>query len=168
MTDAANRPLVFGWRERVDLPAWGVRRLLAKADTGARSSAVHAENIRHLPNGFVAFDVVYSRSHPDRFVRVEAPIVRETVVRSSTGHSTERIVVRTTLRAGPFEREAEMTLVSRDLMSCRLLIGRTALTSAPGVRGVRGAPRVLVDPERPYLLTPRKTNHKPSPEKGNQ
>ncbi len=162
MSDGTIEPIVFGWRERVDLPAWGVRRLLAKADTGARSSAVHAENIRHLPSGLVAFDVVYSRTHPDRFVRVEAPIVRETVVRSSTGHSTERIVVRTTLRAGPFEREVEMTLVSRELMSCRLLIGRTALT------GVAGVPGVLVDPERPYLLTPRKPKRKPSPEKGNQ
>ncbi len=152
MTDPA--PIIFGWRERVDLPAWGVRRLLAKADTGARSSAVHAENIQHRPNGLVAFDVIHSRTHPDRFVRVEAPIVRETVVRSSTGHTTERIVVSTTLRAGPFEREVEMTLVSRELMSCRLLIGRTAMAPIPD------AAPVLVDPARSYLLTPKKQTRK--------
>jgi hypothetical protein len=141
---------VIGWRERVDLPEWGVKRLLAKADTGARSSAVHAERIEHVGSGVVAFDVVYSRAHPDRFVRVEAPIVRETMVRSSSGHEDARIVVSTLLRAGPFERRVEMTLVSRELMQCRLLIGRTAMEGA-----------LVVDPSNAFLLTPKfKTKRK--------
>ncbi|MEM7623681.1 MAG: RimK/LysX family protein [Planctomycetota bacterium] len=109
----ADEPLIIGWRERVDLPEWGVTRLLAKADTGARSSAVHAERIEKLSNGRVVFDVVYSRAHPEHFARVESEIVREAHVRSSSGHGDERLFVRTLLRAGAFEREVEMTLVSR-------------------------------------------------------
>lgn len=133
--------VVIGWRERVDLPAWGVRRLLAKADTGARSSAVHAEAIEELGGGRVAFDVVYSRAHPEHRERVEAEVVRRALVRSSTGHADERPVVRTELVIGKVRREVEMTLVSRELMSCRLLIGRTALEG------------LVVDPSRAYVLT---------------
>lgn len=134
-------PSVIGWRERVDLPAWGVTRLLAKADSGARSSAVHAENIAELPRERVAFEVVYSRAHPEHRQRVECDIARRVRVRSSSGHADERLVVRTELVIGPFRREVELTLVSRELMSCRMLIGRTALDG------------LLVDPSRTYLLT---------------
>ena len=138
----SNADHVVGWRERVDLPDWGVTRLLAKSDTGANSSAVHAENIEHLDDNHVAFDVVYSRKHPERRVRVKAPIARSAIIRSSNGESHERIIVETTLRLGPIRKTIEVTLVARELMQCRMLLGRTALT-----------PEFLVDPERTYLLT---------------
>jgi hypothetical protein len=48
-------------------------------------------------------------------------------VRSSTGHYTHRIVVATTVRIGPLERRVELSLVDRDKMIYRMLLGRTAL-----------------------------------------
>src|SRR6188474_2231761 len=69
---ARRTPVLIGWTEYVDLPDWGVRRLLAKVDTGARSSALHVENIRELPRGLVAFDVVLHRERRDRRVHVRA------------------------------------------------------------------------------------------------
>lgn len=147
MTDPA--PLITGWRERVNLPDWNVRRLLAKADTGARSSAVHAEDITELPGDRVAFDVVYSRAHPEHRERVTCPIARRATVRSSTGHADTRLIVRTTLVIGRIRREIELSLVSRELMACRMLLGRTALEG------------LLVDPTRTYLLTkPPKPQHR--------
>ena len=133
---------VVGWRERVDLPEWGVTRLLAKSDTGARSSAVHAENIEHVGEDRVAFDVVYSRKHPDRRERVTCPIVRMAPIRSSNGEVDERITVETMLRLGPVKKTIEVTLVSRELMQCRMLIGRSALE-----------PEFVVDPSRTYVAT---------------
>ena len=49
MTQARGEPVLIGWTEFVDLPDWGVKRLRAKIDTGARTSALHVENIEELP-----------------------------------------------------------------------------------------------------------------------
>jgi hypothetical protein len=119
--------VVIGWREKVDLPEWGVKGILAKIDTGARTSAIHVENVRHTDGGKVAFDVVLSRNHPDRVTTIETDIIRETHVRTSTGHGHDRIVVGTVMRIGGVQKRIELTLVSRRHMLCRMLVGRTAL-----------------------------------------
>jgi len=35
-----SSPLLIGWKEYVAFPEWGIRRLRAKVDTGACTSAV--------------------------------------------------------------------------------------------------------------------------------
>jgi hypothetical protein len=132
-----------GWREWVDLPAWGIARIRAKLDTGARTSALHVAAVEEVGPGRVAFDVVPSR-RSDRRVRVVTDVVRQTRVRSSNGTSSTRFVVRTRLRLGPVEREIEVTLVDRGAMLHRLLVGRTGLAG------------ILVDPSRRYVLSHRK------------
>ena len=141
------RELVAGWRERVDLPEWGVRRLPAKLDTGAKTSALHVVDLRALPGGVVSFDVVLSRKRADRRVHIEAPLVRTTRVRSSTGALTLRHVVRTRLRMGPIDREIEINLVDRGPMIHRMLIGRSGLAG------------IAVSADRRYAVTrPRRTS----------
>jgi len=122
--------VVIGWSELVDLPEWGVRRLRAKADTGARTSALHVENVEELPRGRVAFDIILDRRRRHRRIRVETRIRRRARVRSSTGHYTTRIFVSTWLRLGPVQREIEISLVDREGMLFRMLLGRSALAGA--------------------------------------
>lgn len=118
---------MIGWRERVDLPDWDVRRIRAKIDTGARTSAIDVPNIEHLPDGRVRFEVVV-RNHPKRVTKwVDAATVRRSVVKPSSGERQERVVCRTTLGIGGIEHEIELSLVCRRGMLCRMLIGRTAL-----------------------------------------
>jgi len=119
--------MIIGWREKVDLPDWGVTNLVAKVDSGARTSAIHVEGIQHTTDGLVSFAVVLSRRFAHRQVQVTCPIKRETVVKSSTGHTHERIVVETTLSLAGIEKTIELTLVSREKMTCRMLLGRTAI-----------------------------------------
>jgi hypothetical protein len=121
-------PLVIGWAERVDLPDWGIKRLRAKVDTGARSSALHVENIEELPRDRVAFDVIVNRAKRDKRIHVKAKISRRGRVRSSTGQGAPRIFVTTTLRIGAIEKEVEISLVDREKMIHRMLLGRTALS----------------------------------------
>lgn len=132
-----------GWRERVDLPDWGFRRVRAKIDTGARTSAIDVAQIQELPDGRIRFEVV-SRVEPARKTRwVEATPVRTSIVKPSHGEPQQRYVCVTRLRMGEVERDIEISLVCRSGMLCRMLLGRTAL------EGLR------VDPSRTYLLTSR-------------
>ncbi|MBS1722185.1 MAG: ATP-dependent zinc protease [Armatimonadetes bacterium] len=119
--------IVVGWREHVSLPEWGVWDLHAKIDTGARSSAIHVENLEETSPGNLRFEVVLSRKYSHKRVLVETKIVRKSPVKNSTGHESERYFVRTTMRLGPVEKEIELSLVNRDNMRVRMLVGRTAL-----------------------------------------
>lgn len=139
MTDASNgEPLLIGWRELVDLPEWGLRGIRAKIDTGARTSALHVAEFELLPGDRVRFQVV-AREKPVRKTKwVEAPLVRHSIVKPSSGERQERPVVSTRLRIGNREHEAEISLVCRKGMLCRMLVGRTALEGTfivdPGAR----------------------------------
>ena len=136
-------PILIGWNEYVDIPGWGIKRLRAKVDTGARSSALHVENIEELPRARVRFDVVLHRKKRDRRVTVTARIARHGRVRSSTGHYETRIFVEAPVRIGPIERKVEVSLVDRERMIFRMLLGRTALAGP-----------FLIDPDRKHLLKP--------------
>jgi hypothetical protein len=140
----ARLPLV-GWREWVTLasPEGGPFRVKAKVDTGARTSALHAEGVERFERHgalWLRF-VVHPRQKSRTGERIlEAPLVDRRSVRSSSGQSEERPVVRLSMGVGLHRFEAEVTLTRRDSMGFRMLLGRTAL---------RG--RFLVAPGASYL-----------------
>lgn len=142
--DLSSIPAIIGWRERVNLPDWGIRRLLAKADTGAAHSAIDVGRLELIEEDRVAFDVVISRKTLAT-QRIEAEVVRRSVVKSSLGDRHDRLYVATTLELGPVRKTVEIGLVERSEMICRMLIGRSALT-----------PECLVDSGRRYLLSARR------------
>jgi hypothetical protein len=138
---------MVGWREQIALPDWGISRIRAKIDTGARTSAIDVATIEHLDDGRVRFEVV-RRQRPDRRTKwIVAEPVRSTVIKPSSGHRQERVVCRTRMRLGAIEHEIEVSLVCRKSMLCRMLVGRSAL-----------ADFFCVDPSRKYLHPqPRRT-----------
>lgn len=141
MAESHDNLTTLGWREQVALPDWGIRRIRAKIDTGARTSAVHVGDIQQLENGHVCFEVVIREKPKRRTVWIDAePIVRDATVKPSSGHRQQRPVVKTRIVLGGIEREIELSLVCRKGMLCRMLIGRTAL------EGV-----FVVDPSKKYL-----------------
>ena len=157
MTRSAPKPLVIGVTEYVDLPNWRILSLRAKIDSGARSSALHVENIRELEGDRVRFDVRLSRSQSERRVTVEAKIARRGRVRPSSGELEARIFVATKVRIGPVEREIELSLVDRGRMIFRMLIGRRALAHA-----------FLIDPGRRYVLKQPRAARSPAAKLGRQ
>lgn len=141
-----------GWRELVALPDWGIRRIRAKLDTGARTSAIHVSEILELADGRLRFEVVV-RERPTLKTRwIEARPVRESRVKPVPGKVQERPVVRTRMVLADIEREIEIGLVCRRGMLCRMLLGRTALEG------------LAVDGSRKYLLTGAHQPRSGSPE----
>lgn len=118
---------VLGWSEYVSFPHWGIDDLHAKVDTGARSSALHVDNLVRLKHGRVQFEVVLNRHRPEHRARIKCPVERWSRVRSSNGEYHLRPFVKVVIRLGPVEKEIELSLVSREKMIFRMLLGRTAL-----------------------------------------
>ena len=148
-----NDPILIGWRERVDLPDWGLSALRAKADTGARSSAIDVAEIEELADGTVRFVVVTDRKDPAARWTLEAPISRRTRVRSSFGQDHDRLFVTTRIRLAGIEFTTEVGLVSRRSMISRMLLGRRTLAN-----------RFAVDSARRYLHRPSKRRQSASAE----
>jgi hypothetical protein len=129
--------------EYVDFPDWGVRQLSARVDTGARSSALHVENVQDLGNSRVRFEVRLRRADPAARVTIETKVSRRAPVRSSTGQTETRLFVKAHIRLGGREQQIEVGLVDRANMLYRMLLGRTALEG-----------RYLVDVTKRYALGP--------------
>jgi hypothetical protein len=158
----SDEPPVLGWREHVALPSWGVGRLRAKLDTGARTSALHVEDLEELAprtseDGaaptpeLVRFHLLTGPRASPRRVEVEAPIVGHTVIRDTRARPERRPIVRTRVVCGPLDREIEISLTDRTGMNFRLLLGRLALEGAAIVDPSRGF-RVS-DPPRSLRVT---------------
>lgn len=138
-----RRRRTAGWREWVAIPSLGIAAIKAKLDTGARSSAIHAIDIRRSREGGI--DVVRFRVHPLQrdarlVVACEAPLLDERWVRTSGGGAEYRPVVSVDIDFAGERWPIELTLAHRGVMGFRLLLGRQAL---------RG--RFVVDPGRSYV-----------------
>jgi hypothetical protein len=123
-------PIVIGWKEHVALPEWGIRRLKAKMDTGARTSAIDAVSyeLRQTPAGlFVVMQLPLSHRHPQRQALVETPVLEMLHVRNSSGSYDCRPLVETLLQLGPVSKRIRLTVARRAGMCFRLLLGRKAL-----------------------------------------
>lgn len=122
---------VVGWREYVALPALGVHKIKAKIDTGARTSALHAFDLKisHDADGAAWATFMIHPRQDDRHEALEArmPVLEWRKVKSSNGKSERRPVIETQLLLGQQQWTIEITLTRRDAMGFRLLLGRQAL-----------------------------------------
>ena len=148
---------VAGWREWVGLPELGIEAIKAKIDTGARSSSLHAYDMKRFKRrgvSMIRFKVHPMQRESRTVVQAEARLVDLRKVRSSSGVQTLRPVILTPMELGGRSWEIEITLVRRDEMGFRMLLGRQALRK-----------HLLVDPGGSFLISspPPKT---PSPPPG--
>ena len=137
---ADARPVLVGWREWLELPDLGIAGIMAKIDTGARTSALHANSIEPFQRDgepFIRFDV---SGEGEGTPWHEALVTDRRAVRSSNGEAEVRYVFRTRLGLGGQAWAVEVSLTKRDRMDVPMLIGREALSG-----------RVLVDPEKSWL-----------------
>ena len=135
--------LTIGWREWVSFPDFGIDKIKAKIDTGARSSSLHAWKIRPFQKDGV--DWVRFELHPlQRTNKItcqcEARVIEQRKIKSSSGHETLRYIISSKVVMGNISWPIELALGNRDAMGFRLLLGRTAVRN-----------RFLVDAGHSYL-----------------
>ena len=126
----SDEKLDFGWEEWVSLPDLGLPALRAKIDTGARTSALHADDIEVF--GPTAKPKVRFIVHPiagDDSVAItcSANIVDRREITSSNGEKEMRYVIGSKIAVAGQSWPIEITLTNRKGMASRMLLGRQAL-----------------------------------------
>src|SRR5437667_2128542 len=122
--------VLVGWKEYIDFPDWGIRRVKVKIDTGARTSAldVLSYDLRETDSGLVAdLRLALSRNHPERVTVVSVPVLKIVVVSNSTGVREKRPLIATLVRLGSVTKDVHVTVTNRSRMRFRMILGRKAL-----------------------------------------
>lgn len=143
---------VIGWREWVGLPDLGIEAIHAKIDTGATTSALHAEVDQvYYQQGIqlVRFTVRLGTRQSPKYHQTEAELLEYRRVKSSSGHYSRRPVVLTHASVGGLVWAIEITLANRETMGMPMLLGRQSLKN-----------RFLVDPAKSHLLSHRPPSKK--------
>ncbi len=130
--------MIVGSEEWCAMPGLSIPVIKARIDSGARTSSIHAFNIQPFKkNGeaWISFEVHPLQQNRSTIIRTEAEVHDRRVVKSSSGDSEKRYVIKTILNLGDESWEIEVTLSNRDSMGYRMLLGREAMNN-----------RILVDP----------------------
>ena len=136
---------ILGWREWLALPKFGIAAIRAKIDSGARSSALHVEELEtYMKDGVEWVSFTVRTAVGDELRSCRSKVVDRRPVTDSGGHVTERVFIRTELQVAGVSHRIEINLTNRKNMLFPMLLGRTAM-----------AGRFLVDPERSFVLGDR-------------
>jgi len=126
---AADRPLlVIGWHECISLPELGLRDFAVKVDTGAKTTALHADNIETFEQDgapwvrFASPDLPGTPSQTCAF-----PIHTERDITNTSGAPQTRIVIRTPMVLAGRKWRIDISLTDRGNMRFPLILGRRAL-----------------------------------------
>lgn len=134
---------IVGWREWVALPDLGIDQIKAKIDSGAKTSALHAFEIKSFKiekHHYIRFKVHPLQKNKEIVVEATAKVIDIRWIMDSGGHRERRYVINTTLTLGKDSWPIEMTLTNRDTMNFRMLLGRSAMKK-----------RLIINPAKSFL-----------------
>lgn len=130
---------IYGWREDVMIDGME-EALLAKLDTGALTSSIHAvetELFERDGKKWVRFIVTDTRKKNPVRTRLEAPLVRTARIKEPNSESVAREVVRLSFQIGDRKVRGEFTLNNRNNMLAPVLLGRSVLKDLGWVDSTR-------------------------------
>ena len=124
--------VVVGAVEKVSLPDWGVKNVVAKIDTGASVSTLHVIHIREDSTDgtpTLRFTIPQSVTGTEK-KRMEITDFKITPVRSSNGVKQDRYFIRTTIELkGKKIDNMAITLSDRSQLPTPMLIGNEVLSN---------------------------------------
>jgi hypothetical protein len=132
-SEATTPLLLIGWKERLDFPDWGLKRVRVKIDTGACTSALGASGYELVEvdgRCMVRLRLALNRRRPEKTAVIQAPVVRMVYVTSTGGHREERPMIETMIRLGPVRKRIRLTITSRAAMRFPMILGREALAGS--------------------------------------
>lgn len=142
-TVSKKAPQIIGWREHVGLPELGIASLNVKIDTGARTSALHANiiDVRDVDGiSMVEFDLLNSDEMAES--RHIFPVFDQRAVKNTSGVPELRYVIKTKMVLGRRRWPIEITLANRTAMTHDMILGRIAIRRR----------NLFVDAGRSYLV----------------
>ncbi|MCK0151164.1 RimK/LysX family protein [Marivita sp. S6314] len=151
---SADRPMVIGWHECISLPKLHLKDFAVKIDTGAKTTALHADDIetfRKDDADWVRFRCPDVPGSPQRMCSF--PVVTQRAITNTSGSPETRIVIRTPMVLAGRRWTIDISLTDRGTMRFPLILGRRALRKK----------NILVDPGRSYLVSEKPQFEGPTP-----
>lgn len=135
---------IIGSEEWCSFPALGLPAVKARVDSGAKTSSLHAFDIKTFRRDgalWASFEVHPLQNNRRSVIRCERPVIDRRRVKSSSGTTETRYVISSLVKMGHESWDIELTLANRDTMGYRMLLGREAMQG-----------RMIVDPEMSFCL----------------
>lgn len=134
-----NSSTVAGWVETgwIGEPPIKVK---VKLDTGARTSSIHAAQVRDYEKGgkrYVSFSLT---NNEGAILKLDSEVVRTATIRRAGTELQERPVIRLKICIAGQSRETEFTMADRSDLTYPVLVGRSFL-----------AGNIVVDSSRTFL-----------------
>lgn len=137
--------MIVGSEEWCALPGLKIPAIKARIDSGAKTSSIHALNIKSYTRDketWVNYEIFPIQGNRNISVRCVSKVVDHRIVKSSSGSTEKRYVIITPVTIGTQTFDIEMTLANRNSMGFRMLLGREAMYN-----------RMLINPAEGYCIT---------------
>jgi ribosomal protein S6--L-glutamate ligase len=131
---------IIGREEWCAFPDLGIPAIKVRVDSGAKTSSIHALNISTFKRNdekWVRYEVFPLQDNRRISIHCESRIINTKLIKSSTGVSEKRYIIKTPLTLGNDTWDIEITLANRDSMGFRMLLGREAMIN-----------RAIIDPSK--------------------
>ena len=138
LTEDISEKIIIGSKEKIDFPEMKRFGIVARIDSGARSSSAHCDKIwiEKMAGKRILCCHFLKRSH--KVVRFEK--FKKRKVKSSNGTFQSRYVVQLKIKLGNIVKLTDVTLTDRSTMNYTVLLGRKFLAN-----------NFLIDVSRSYL-----------------
>lgn len=147
--------MVIGWHECISLPELGLRNFAVKVDTGAKTTALHADDIETFVRDghkWVRFRCPDLPGMAQKTCEFEVFTKRD--ITNTSGTPETRIVIRTPMVLARRRWKIDISLTDRGSMRFPLILGRRALRRR----------NIAVHPGKSYIVSDKPHFAKPDSE----